>query len=424
MASLLLRRRPPLLLRLLRPPTSSVLESCNGYVSPRVQLQRFSAEGKDQAKSIEDDYSEANIKKKNFALQQALDQIKSAFGEESIMWLNHSCGSKEIPVVSTGSFALDIALGIGGLPKGRVVEIYGPEASGKTTLALHIIAEAQKNGGCCAFIDAEHALDPTLAESIGVKAEHLLLSQPDCGEQALGLADILIRSGSIDVVVVDSVAALVPKAELDGEMGDSHVAVQARLMSQALRKLSHSLSRSRTILVFVNQVRSKLSTFSGFGTPAEVTCGGNALKFYASVRLNTKRIGLIKKSEEVVGTQIQVKIVKNKHAPPFKTVNLEIEFGKGLSRESEIIELGCKHKFITKSGVFYHMNGQNFHGKDALKCYLAENKDVLESLMSMIKESIIQQESRPDRNKENANPDTSITEFVSSTDEVPEEVEG
>uniref|UniRef100_A0A0E0MEV4 RecA family profile 2 domain-containing protein n=1 Tax=Oryza punctata TaxID=4537 RepID=A0A0E0MEV4_ORYPU len=416
-----LRRGHPLLRRLLRPPpppTSSVLESCNRYVSPRVQLRRFSAEGKDQTNSSEDGYSEANIKKKDFALQQALDQIKSAFGEESIMWLNHSYGPKEVPVISTGSFALDMALGIDGLPKGRVVEIYGPEASGKTTLALHIIAEAQKNGGYCAFIDAEHALDPTLAESIGVKAEHLLLSQPDCGEQALGLADILIRSGSIDVVVVDSVAALVPKTELDGEMGDAHVALQARLMSQALRKLSHSLSRSRTMLVFINQVRSKLSTFSGFGAPAEVTCGGNALKFYASVRLNTKRIGLIKKSEEVIGTQIQVKIVKNKHAPPFKTVHLELEFGKGLSRELEIIELGCKHKFITKSGVFYHMNGQNFHGKDALKCYLAENKNVLESLMSMIKESIMQQESHPDQNMEDANPDTSITEeFVSATDE-------
>uniref|UniRef100_A0A0E0F4Z1 RecA family profile 2 domain-containing protein n=1 Tax=Oryza meridionalis TaxID=40149 RepID=A0A0E0F4Z1_9ORYZ len=426
--ALLLRRGHPLLRRLLRPPpppTSSVLESCNRNVSPRVQLRRFSAEGKDQTNSSEDGYSEGNIKKRDFVLQQALDQIKSAFGEESIMWLNHSYGPKEVPVISTGSFALDMALGIGGLPKGRVVETYGPEASGKTTLALHIIAEAQKNGGYCAFIDAEHALDPTLAESIGVKAEHLLLSQPDCGEQALGLADILIRSGSIDVVVVDSVAALVPKTELDGEMGDAHVALQARLMSQALRKLSHSLSLSRTMLVFINQVRSKLSTFSGFGAPAEVTCGGNALKFYASVRFNTKRIGLIKKSEEVVGTQIQVKIVKNKHAPPFKTVHLELEFGKGLSRELEIIELGCKHKFITKSGVFYHMNGQNFHGKDALKCYLAENKDVLESLMSMIKESIMQQESHPDRNMEDANPETSITEeFVSATDEhVPEEVE-
>lgn len=428
-ARALLRRAQPLLHRLLRRPlssSSSALGCCNQNLSPTVQLRNFSAEGREQSKSDEDGYSEATVNQKDFALQQALDQITSAFGEESIMWLNRSYGPKEVPVISTGSFALDIALGIGGLPKGRVVEIYGPEASGKTTLALHVIAEAQKNGGYCAFIDAEHALDPALAESIGVKAEHLLLSQPDCGEQALGLADILIRSGSIDVVVVDSVAALVPKTELDGDMGDAHVALQARLMSQALRKLSHSLSRSKTILVFVNQVRSKLSTFSGFGAPAEVTCGGNALKFYASVRLNIKRIGLIKKSEEeVVGTQIQVKIVKNKHAPPFKTVQLELEFGKGLSRESEIIELGCKHKFITKSGVFYHMNGQNFHGKDAIKRYLAENKEAEESLMVMIREKIIQREFQPDRNNENANSDTSLTgEIVSATDEeVPGELE-
>ncbi|PAN42215.1 hypothetical protein PAHAL_8G083900 [Panicum hallii] len=297
-----LRRGQALLRRLLsaRSPSSasSALECCNQNVSYTVQLRSLSAEGREQSKAEEHDYGDKNIKQNDFALQQALDQITSAFGEDSIMWLNHAYGRKEVPVISTGSFALDTALGIGGLPKGRVVEIYGPEASGKTTLALHVIAEAQKSGGNCAFIDAEHALDPALAESIGVKAEHMLLSQPDCGEQALGLADILIRSGSIDVVVVDSVAALVPKTELDGEMGDAHVALQARLMSQALRKLSHSLSRSRTILLFINQVRSKLSTFSGFGVPAEVTCGGNALKFYASVRMNIKRIGLIKKFEE------------------------------------------------------------------------------------------------------------------------------
>ncbi|XP_062196972.1 uncharacterized protein LOC133899944 isoform X1 [Phragmites australis] len=423
-----LRRAQPLLRQLLRPlpPLSSGSPSsstpapgcCYQNLSHTVQLRSLSAEGREQSKSDDDSYREEGIKQKDFALQQALDQITSAFGEESIMWLNHSYGRKEVPVVSTGSFALDTALGIGGLPKGRVIEIYGPEASGKTTLALHVIAEAQKTGGYCAFIDAEHALDPTFAESIGVKAEHMLLSQPDCGEQALGLADILIRSGSIDVVVVDSVAALVPKTELDGEMGDAHVALQARLMSQALRKLSHSLSRSRTILLFVNQLRSKLSTFSGFGAPAEVTCGGNALKFYASVRLNTKRVGLIKKSEEVVGTQIQVKIVKNKHAPPFKTVQLELEFGKGLSRESEIIELGLKHKFITKSGLFYHMNGLNFHGKDAIKHYLAENRDGQEDLMAMIREKIMHDESQLDRKKEDANPDTSLTEeIVTVTDE-------
>ncbi|GJN41203.1 hypothetical protein PR202_gn00549 [Eleusine coracana subsp. coracana] len=297
-----------LLRRLLRPPphiasaslssSSAALGCCNKPVSHMVQLRSLSTEGREKSKSDKDGYGEDGVRPKDFALQQALDQITSAFGKESIMWLHRSHDRKEVPVISTGSFALDLALGIGGLPKGRVVEIYGPEASGKTTLALHVIAEAQKSGGYCAFIDAEHALDPSLAESIGVNAGRMLLSQPDCAEQALGLADILIRSGSIEVVVVDSVAALVPKTELDGEMGDTHVALQARLMSQALRKLSHSLSRSRTMLVFINQVRSKLSTFSGFGAPAEVTCGGNALKFYASVRLNTKRIGLVKKSEE------------------------------------------------------------------------------------------------------------------------------
>ncbi|CAO2148741.1 unnamed protein product [Urochloa humidicola] len=417
-----LRRAQPLLRRLLsaRSPlsASSALGCCSKNVSHTVQLRSLSVEGSEQSKTEEHDYRKKNIKQNDFALQQALDQITSAFGEESIMWLNHAYSRKEIPVISTGSFALDTALGIGGLPKGRVVEIYGPEASGKTTLALHVIAEAQKTGGNCAFIDAEHALDPALAESIGVKAEHMLLSQPDCGEQALGLADILIRSGSIDVVVVDSVAALVPKTELDGEMGDAHVALQARLMSQALRKLSHSLSRSRTILLFINQVRSKLSTFSGFGVPAEVTCGGNALKFYASVRMNTKRIGLIKKCEEAVGAQIQVKIVKNKHAPPFKTVQLELEFGKGLSRESELIELGCKHKFITKSGVFYHMNGQTFQGKDGIKHYLAENRDAQEDLMTMLREKIMHNESQLDRHEEGVNPDKFVSEEVASaTDE-------
>ncbi|KAL6662304.1 hypothetical protein ACP70R_000163 [Stipagrostis hirtigluma subsp. patula] len=491
-----LRRAQPLIRRLLRPPpplfpdspsSTSALGCCNQRISHMVQSQSMSTEGREQSKAEEDGCSEKNIKQKDFALQQALDQITSAFGEESIMWLSQSYGRKEVPCVSTGSFALDIALGIGGLPKGRVVEIYGPEASGKTTLALHVIAEAQKSGArtqvtgaclaaavahvadllltaslavvnnlClphddttittlgfraprqlqqlfltvlvqqamhahsryCAFIDAEHALDPSLAESIGVKSERLLLSQPDCGEQALGLADILIRSGSIDVVVVDSVAALVPKTELDGEMGDAHVALQARLMSQALRKLSHSLSRSRTLLLFVNQVRSKLSSFSGFGAPAEVTCGGNALKFYASVRLNTKRIGLITKGEEVVGTQIQVRIVKNKHAPPFKTVQLELEFGKGLSRESEIIDLGCKHKLITKSGVFYHMNGKNFHGKDAIKRYLTENRDAEENLMVLLREKITQKEARLDRDTEDIDPGRSLTEeTVSASDE-------
>ncbi|RWW25783.1 hypothetical protein BHE74_00001592 [Ensete ventricosum] len=355
------------------------------------KLATLSVLGGGKSKSDGSGSGENNLSKKDLALQQALDHITAQFGTGAIMWLGRSHAPREVPVVSTGSFALDIALGIGGLPKGRVVEIYGSEASGKTTLALHVIAESQKNGGYCAFVDAEHALDPSLAESIGVKTKNLLLSQPDCGEQALNLVDTLIRSGAVDVVVVDSVAALVPKSELDGDMGDVHMALQARLMSQALRKLSHSLSQSQTILLFVNQIRSKLSTFGGFKGPTEVTCGGNALKFYASVRLKTKISGLIKKGEEVLGTQIMVKIVKNKHAPPFKEVQLELEFGKGISRDSEVIELGCKHKFITKAGVAYYcLNGQSFHGKDALKRYIAENEVVREELMIKIKEKLTQ----------------------------------
>ncbi|XP_022154753.1 DNA repair protein recA homolog 3, mitochondrial-like isoform X5 [Momordica charantia] len=305
------------------------------------------------------------------------------------MWLGRSVASRHVPVVSTGSFALDIALGVGGLPKGRVIEIYGPEASGKTTLALHVIAESQKQGGYCVFVDAEHALDPALAQAIGVNTENLLLSQPDCGEQALSLVDTLIRSGSVDVVVVDSVAALVPKGELDGEMGDAHMAMQARLMSQALRKLSHSLSLSQTILIFINQVRSKLSTFGGFGGPTEVTCGGNALKFYASMRLNIKRIGLVKKGEETLGSQVQVKVVKNKLAPPFRTAQFELEFGKGICKESEIINLGLKYKFMSKAGAFYSFNGRSFHGKDALKTFLAQNGDAREELITKLRDKLL-----------------------------------
>ncbi|XP_073052374.1 DNA repair protein recA homolog 3, mitochondrial-like isoform X3 [Primulina eburnea] len=346
---------------------------------------------KRKSKSDNGDSGEENMSEKDLALKLALDQITASFGKGSIMWLGRSVSPRHTPVVSTGSFALDIALGIGGLPKGRVVEIYGPEASGKTTLALHVIAEAQKQGGYCVFVDAEHALDPALAEAIGVNTKNLLLSQPDCGEQALSLVDTLIRSGSVDVVVVDSVAALVPKGELDGEMGDAHMAMQARLMSQALRKLSHSLSVSQTILIFTNQVRSKLSTF-GFGGPTEVTCGGNALKFYASVRLNIKRTGLVKKGEEAIGSQVHVKIVKNKHAPPFRTAEFELEFGKGISRESELIDLGCKYKFITKAGSFFNMNGKSFHGKEALKSYLSENESEREELMKLLREKLIDAE--------------------------------
>ncbi|KAF7806733.1 DNA repair protein recA-like protein 3, mitochondrial-like [Senna tora] len=353
------------------------------------------------------------MSKKDLALQQALDQITSAHGKGSIMWLGRSVSPKHVPVVSTGSFALDIALGVGGLPKGRVVEVYGPEASGKTTLALHVIAEAQKQGGYCVFVDAEHSLDKALAESIGVNTQNLLVSQPDCGEQALSLVDTLIRSGSIDVIVVDSVAALVPKGELDGEMGDAHMAMQARLMSQALRKLCHSLSTSHCLLIFLNQVRSKLSTFGGFGGPTEVTCGGNALKFYASVRLNIRRTAFIKKGEETLGSQVLVKVVKNKLAPPFKTAQFELEFGKGISKEAEILDLSLKHKFISKSGSFYNHKGQNFHGKDALKKFLAENPSAQEELILKLREKLLNSDTEGELT------DGDVTEVVSadSTDE-------
>ncbi|KAH7425927.1 hypothetical protein KP509_11G077800 [Ceratopteris richardii] len=305
------------------------------------------------------------------------------------MWLGRNVIYRNVPVISTGSLALDYALGVGGLPKGRVIEIYGPEASGKTTLALHVISEAQKAGGYCVFIDAEHALDPTFAEAVGVRTEDLLLAQPDCGEQALGLTDTFIRSGSIDVIVVDSVAALVPRAELDGEMGDAHMAVQARLMSQALRKLSHSLSRSQTILIFINQIRNKLSS-GGFGGPIEVTSGGNALKYYASVRLNIRRTGYVKKGDEIIGSAVTVKIAKNKVAPPFKTAEFEIEFGKGISKDGEIIDFAVKYGLIVKSGNWYGYGGENIaNGKENLKKYLNEHIDLKDLLVTEIKQRLV-----------------------------------
>ncbi|KAI3991880.1 hypothetical protein MKX01_012825 [Papaver californicum] len=318
--------------------------------------------------------------KEDKALQQALDKISASFGKGAIMWLGRQDTPSTVPVVSTGSFALDMALGIGGLPKGRVVEVYGPEGSGKTTLALHVIAEAQKQGGVCAFFHAGHALDQGLAEAIGVNTQNLLLSQPDSCEQALSLVDTLIRSGSVKVVVVDSVPPVLPEGELDGEMGNLDMALQARLMSQLLRKLSHSLSLSQTILIFINQVTSH----------QEFASLGNALKFYASVRLNIRRIGLVKKGEETVGSQVLVNVVKNKHAPPFKTVLFELEFGKGISREGELVELGCKHELITKlEGGFYSYNDQSFRGKDALKNYLAQNLQVREELMVKLREKVL-----------------------------------
>ncbi|CAM8960994.1 unnamed protein product [Rhodiola kirilowii] len=383
--------------RLLRTSQSSLTRALLGPQALRnlllgktsSQFCHYSAKAGGKKKAKSDSSDEELLSKKDLALQQAIDQITTSFGKGSIMWLGRSSSSKSVPVISTGSFALDIALGIGGVPKGRVVEIYGPEASGKTTLALHIIAEAQKQGGYCAFIDAEHALDPTLAEAIGVNTKNLLLSQPDCGEQALSLVDTIIRSGSVDVVVVDSVAALVPKSELDGEMGDAHMAMQARLMSQALRKLCHSLSQSQTVLVFINQVRAKLSTF-GYGGPTEVTCGGNALKFYASMRLNIRRVGSVKRGEETIGSVVSVKIVKNKHAPPFRSAQFELEFGKGISRQSELVDLGIKYGYVSKGGGgYYRYKERAYRGKDAMSKFLMENSAEQEELELILREKLL-----------------------------------
>lgn len=355
----------------------------------QVSLRHYATRGKKSKRTTAASPDETALDEKHAALEDALAQISSTFGKETVMWLGRNVTHRNVPIISTGSLSLDSALGVGGLPKGRVVEIYGPEASGKTTLALHVIAEAQKLGGYCVFIDAEHALDPSFAEALGVRTEDLLLAQPDCGEQALSLTDTFIRSGSIDVIVVDSVAALVPRAELDGEMGDAHMAVQARLMSQALRKLAHSLSKSQTILIFINQIRVKLSP-GGFGGPVEVTSGGNALKFYASVRLNIRRTGYIKKGEELVGSSVTVKVAKNKVAPPFKTAEFEIEFGKGISRDAEIADFSVKYGFISKSGNWYAHNGENIaNGKENLKRYLKEHTDLKDLLLTRIREKLV-----------------------------------
>jgi recombination protein RecA len=311
---------------------------------------------------------------KDKALDAALSQIERAFGKGSIMRLGQREKAVDTDAISTGSLGLDIALGIGGLPRGRIVEIYGPESSGKTTLALQVVAEAQRAGGVCAYVDAEHALDPTYAKKLGVDVENLLISQPDAGEQALEIADTLVRSGAIDVLVVDSVAALVPKAELEGEMGDQLPGLQARLMSQALRKLTGSISRSRCLVVFINQIRMKIGVM--FGNP-ETTSGGNALKFYASVRLDIRRIGAIKDRDEVVGNQTRVKVVKNKVAPPFKVVEFDIMYGEGISKTGELVDLGVKANIIEKSGAWFSYNGQRIgQGRENAKQFLKENKDV------------------------------------------------
>ncbi len=320
---------------------------------------------------------------KQKALDAALGQIERAFGKGSVMRLGQQDKAVEIEAIPTGSLGLDIALGIGGLPRGRIVEIYGPESSGKTTLALSAIAQAQKLGGTCAFIDAEHALDPSYARKLGVKVEDLLISQPDAGEQALEIADTLVRSGAIDIVVIDSVAALVPRAELEGEMGDSHVGLQARLMSQALRKLTASIARSNTCVIFINQIRMKIGVM--FGNP-ETTTGGNALKFYASVRLDIRRIGAIKEREEVVGNQTRVKVVKNKVAPPFRQVEFDIMYGEGISFTGELVDLGLKAGIIEKSGSWYSYDSQRIgQGRENARQYLKQHPEVANAIEAAIR---------------------------------------
>ncbi|MEW9899776.1 recombinase RecA [Chitinivorax sp. PXF-14] len=322
---------------------------------------------------------------KSKALAAALAQIEKQFGKGSIMKMGENQIENGLQVVSTGSLGLDLALGVGGLPRGRIVEIYGPESSGKTTLCLQVVAEVQKLGGIAAYIDAENALDPAYATKLGVNVPEMLISQPDTGEQALEIADMLVRSGGVDIIVVDSVAALTPKAEIEGEMGDSHVGLQARLMSQALRKLTGNIKRTNTLVIFINQIRMKIGVM--FGNP-ETTTGGNALKFYASVRLDIRRIGGIKKGEEVVGNETRVKVVKNKVSPPFKEALFDILYGEGISREGEIIELGVQHKIVEKSGAWYSYNGQKIgQGKDNSREYLKENSAIAREIEAKVRDA-------------------------------------
>ena len=318
-------------------------------------------------------------------LESTINQIERNFGKGSVMRLGEK-GVIDIETISSGSLSLDIALGIGGLPKGRIVEIYGPESSGKTTLALHVIAEAQKNGGTCAFVDAEHALDPVYAKKLGVNTDDMLISQPDFGEQALEIADTLVNSSAIDVLVIDSVAALVPRAEIEGEMGDSHMGLHARLMSQALRKLTGSISKSNSLVIFINQIRQKIGVM--FGNP-ETTTGGNALKFYASVRMDIRRIGAIKDRDEVIGNQTRVKIVKNKLAPPFKTVEFDIMYGEGISKTGEILDMASKKGIIEKSGAWYsYKNDRIGQGRENAKIFLKENSNISEEIENSLRKSI------------------------------------
>jgi len=324
---------------------------------------------------------------KQKALAAALGQIEKQFGKGSVMRLGDSGVDTTMGVISTGSLSLDVALGVGGLPRGRVIEVYGPESSGKTTLALQVIAECQKNGGAAAFVDAEHALDPTYADKLGVNIDDLLVSQPDTGEQALEITDMLVRSGAVDVVVVDSVAALTPKAEIEGDMGDSHMGLQARLMSQALRKLTGNIKRSNTMVIFINQIRMKIGVM--FGNP-ETTTGGNALKFYASVRLDIRRIGAIKRGDEVIGNETRVKVVKNKVAPPFKQCEFEILYGEGSSREGELIDLGVKHGLIEKSGAWYSYRDERIgQGKDNVRNFLKEHPEMACDIDQRLREELL-----------------------------------
>ena len=326
---------------------------------------------------------EMDIKEKNKALDAAIAQITDNFGKGSVMKLGQR-RAMDIESISTGSLSLDLALGIGGLPKGRIVEVYGPESSGKTTLALQVVAEAQKAGGICAFVDAEHALDPVYAKKLGVNTEELLISQPDAGEQALEIADTLVKSGSISVIVIDSVAALTPKAEIEGEMGDHHVGLQSRLMSQALRKLTSSISNTNTMMIFINQIRMKIGVM--FGSP-ETTSGGNALKFYSSVRMDIRRIGAIKDKDEIIGNSTRVKVVKNKVAPPFKVVEFDLMYGKGISKMGELVDLGSKADIIEKSGAWYAYKGEKIgQGRENAKTYLAQNPKVAAEIELAIRE--------------------------------------
>ncbi len=324
---------------------------------------------------------------KKKALTAALGQIERQFGKGAVMRLGDEVGPRNIDVISTGSLALDVALGIGGLPKGRVIEIFGPESSGKTTLTLQVVAQCQKKGGTAAFVDAEHALDPSYAEKLGVNVDDLLVSQPDTGEQALEITDMLVRSGAVDLIIVDSVAALTPRAEIEGDMGDSHMGLQARLMSQALRKLTGNIKRSNTMVIFINQIRMKIGVM--FGNP-ETTTGGNALKFYSSVRLDIRRIGSIKKGDEILGNDTRVKVVKNKMAPPFKTAEFEILYGEGISRTGELIDLGVAHDLVKKAGSWYSYKEDRIgQGKENAKAFLNENPEIIEELDNLLRAKLL-----------------------------------